>query len=113
MVLDIEGTVSNLAEGSLNVLSGLLLFTLVFICIFPAWLMGPCDFSLSCSGFVRDRFFSLSLTVFGGLIGDLCNSCFVGDFALLGGVVHVRVVDPMRVFAWTTSLDFSLFVTCR
>ena len=32
-VLDVEGTVSNLPEGSLNALPGLSSFTLVFICI--------------------------------------------------------------------------------
>ena len=75
--------------------------------------MGACGFCLSCSGFLRENFFSLSLMVFGGWIGDLCKSCFVGgDFLLLGGVVCVGVVDPMCVFAWTISLDFSLFLTC-
>ena len=72
------------------------LFFLVFICIFPAWLMGDCDFRLSCSGFMGDKFFSLSLMLFGGQIGDLCNGCFVGDFALLR-IVRVGVVDPPRV----------------
>ena len=91
-VLDVEGVVWNLVEGILNVLPGLSLFTLVFICIFPTWLMGACGF-LSCSGFLRDKFFSL--TLFGGQIGDLCNGCFIGgDFVLLGVVVHVGVVDP-------------------
>ena len=65
--------------------------------------------SLWCSGFWETSF----LRFFGGGIGDLCKSCSVGgDFALLGGVVHVGVVDPMSVFVWTTSLDFSLFLTC-
>ena len=31
-----------------------------------------------------DRFFSLSLMLFGGRIGVLSNGCFDGDFALLG-----------------------------
>ena len=62
--------------------------------------------------FLVDKFFSRSLTVFGLQIGDLCKSCFVArDFALLR-VVQVRVVDPTCVFAWTTLLDFSLFLTC-
>ena len=57
-------------------------------------------------------FFSLSLTVFGGWIGNLCKNCFVGgDFAVLGGVVCVGVIYPMCLFAWTTSFDFSLFLT--
>ena len=65
-----------------------LLFTLVLICIFPAWPMRACGFCLSCSNFLRDKILSLSLTVFGGQIGELCKSCFVGgDFTLLGGVV--------------------------
>ena len=73
--------------------------------------MGACDFCLSCSGFMEDKFFSLSLTLFGGWIGDLYNSCFVGDFALLG-VVHVGLVDPTCVFVWTATLDLSLFPIC-
>ena len=72
------------------------LFTLVFICIFVVWLMGSCDFCFSCSGLMGDRFFSLSLMLFGGRIGDLCNGCFDGDFALLG-VVRVGVIDPTCV----------------
>ena len=67
-------------EGILNVLPCLSLFTLVFICIFVVWLMGNCDFCFSSSGFMGDRFFSLSLMLFGGRIGDLCNGCFDGDF---------------------------------
>ena len=42
-------------------------------------------------------FFSLSLMLFDGRIGDLCNGCFDGDFALLG-VVRVGVIDPKCVF---------------
>ena len=42
-----------------------------------------------------DKFFSLSLMLFGGRIGDLCNGCFDGDFALL--VVGVGVIDPTCV----------------
>ena len=38
--------------------------------------MGACDFCLSCSGLIGDKFFSLSLMLFGGRIGDLCNGCF-------------------------------------
>ena len=44
-----------------------------------------------------DRFFSLSLMIFGGRIGDLCDGCFDGDFALLG-VVRVGVINPTCVF---------------
>ncbi len=95
-------------EGILNVLPGLSLFTLVFICIFVVWLMGSCDFCFSCSGLMGDMFFSLSLMLFGGRIGDLCNGRFVGDFALLG-VVRVGVIDRTCVFVWTTTLDFSPF----
>ena len=40
--------------------------------------------------------FLVSLMLFGGPIGDLCNDCF-GDFALLG-VVRVGVIDPTCVF---------------
>ena len=70
-------------EGILNVLPGLSLFHLVFICIFAVWLMGSSDFCFSCSGLMGDKFFSLSLMLLGGRIGDLCNGCFDGDFALL------------------------------
>ena len=102
-----------MVEGSFNPLHGLLLFTLEFSCIFPSWPKGACCFCLICSGVLGDKFFSLSLTVFGGRVGDLYKSCFVGgDFALLVGVVHVEVVNPMCAFARTTSLDFSLFLTC-
>ena len=102
----------NLAEGILKVLLGLSLFTLVFICIIPAWPMEPWDFRSSCSGFFGDKFLSLSLTGFCGQIRDLCNCCFVGgDFALLVGVIFVWEVDPMCVFAWTSLLDFFSFLT--
>ena len=97
-------------DGILNVLLGLSLFTLVFICIFAGWLMGACDFCSSFSGLTEDKFFSLSFMLFGGQIGDLCNSCFVGDFALLR-VVHVGEVDTTCVFVWTTTLDLSPFPT--
>ena len=63
------------------------------------------------SGLMGDKFFSLSLMLFGGWIGDLCNDCFDGDFALLG-VVRVGVIDPTCVFVWTTTLDLSPFPTC-
>ena len=65
--------------------------------------MGACDFCLSCSGLMRDKFFSLSLMLFGGQIGDLCKGCFTGYFALLE-VVCIGVVDPTCVFVWTTTL---------
>ena len=54
-------------------------------------------------------FFSLSLMLFGGRIGDLCNGCFDGDFL---GVVRVGVMDPTCVFVWTTTFDLSPFATC-
>ena len=67
-------------ESTLNVLPGLSLFSLVFICIFAVWLMGSCDFCFSCSGLIGDKCLSLSLMFFDGWIGDLCNGCFDGDF---------------------------------
>ena len=91
-------------------LSDLFLFPLVFISIFAAWLMGACDY-LSCSGLMGDKLFSPSLMLFGGRMGDLCNGCFVGYFALLGEV-RVGVIDPTCVFVWTTTLDLSPFPTC-
>ena len=63
----------------------------MFICIFPAWLIGTCNFCLSCSGFMGDKFFSLFLTLFAGLICDLYNGCLVGDFEPLG-VVRAGVI---------------------
>ena len=42
--------------------------------------MGVSDFSLIVSEFWGDKFFSLSLIVFGGQIGDVCDFCFVGIF---------------------------------
>ena len=98
-------------EGILNVLPSLSLFTLVFICIFAVWLMGSSDFYFSCSGLMGDKFFSLSLMLFGGRIGDLFNGFFDGDFALLR-VVRVGVIDPTCVLVWTTTLDLSPFATC-
>ena len=44
-------------EDILNVLPGLSKYALVFISIFPAFLMGACGFCLSCSGFMGDKFF--------------------------------------------------------
>ena len=60
-------------------------------------------FCSSCSG--------LSLMLFRGQIGDLCNGHFNGDFELLR-VVHAGVIDPTCVFVWTTTFDFSPFATC-
>ena len=57
-----------------------------------------------------DKFFSQSLMLFGGQISDLCNGCFVGDFALLG-VVRAGMVDPTCVFVWNTTLDLFPFPT--
>ena len=72
------------------------LFTLVFICIFAAWQMGTCD-CLKDLFPIRPQQLNLSLMLLGGRIGDLCNGCFVGDFALLGDV-RFGVVDPTCVF---------------
>ena len=72
--------------------------------------MGASDFCLSYSGFMGDNFFSLSLMLFGGRIGDTSNSCSVEDFAL-SEVVGDGMVDPTCVFAWTTTLDLSPFPT--
>ena len=73
--------------------------------------MGSCDFCFSCSGLMGDKFFSLSLMLFGGRIGDLCNGCFDGDFALLG-VVRVVVQTKTHVGSITPTLDLSPFATC-
>ena len=97
-------------EGIFDVLPDLLLFIVVFFCIFPIRLMRACDFCLSCSGFMGHKFFSLTLMLFGGRIGNSCNGCFVGDFALLG-VVRVGLVDRTCVFVGTTTLDLSPFPT--
>ena len=73
--------------------------------------MGACDFCFSCLGLMADKIFCLSLMLFGGRIGDLCNGCFVGDFALLGAV-RVGVIDTTCVFVYTITLDLSPFPTC-
>ena len=39
---------------------------------------------------------------------ETCKSCFVREDLALLEVVHVEVVDPMCVFAWTTSFHFIL-----
>ena len=98
------GSASILTEGSVNDFPGLSLLTLVFLRIFPGWSMGACGFCLNSSGFLRDRFFSLFLAVFGGWIEDLYMTFFVGvDFLFFGGVACV--------VPGTTSLGFFLFVT--
>ena len=75
-VLDVKGTVSNLAEGSLNAFPGLSLFPLALICIFPNCSKRACSFCVSGSSFLGDKFFGLFLTFCGGQIGDLCKPCF-------------------------------------
>ena len=77
----------NLAQASLNVLPGFSSFTLVFICIFPGWSMGVCGFCLSDSGLLGDQFFTLSLTVLGGWIGEWCKSYFVRGYLCLSSRV--------------------------
>ena len=72
-VINVKRSVSNFPEGSLNVFTGFSLFTLMFICIFPAWSMGDCGVFLCGSGFWRDKLFSLSLLDF----GDLWGRCFI------------------------------------
>ena len=57
-----------------------------------------------------DKFLSPSSMLFGGRMSDLCNGCFVVDFALLG-VVCVGVVDLTCIFVCTTTLDLSPFPT--
>ena len=59
---------------------------------------------------MEGKFFSLSFMLFAGRIGDLCNDCFDGDFALLE-VVRVGVTDLTCVFVWTTTLDLFPFPT--
>ena len=45
--------------------------------------MGACGFCLSCSGLIGDKFFfCLSIMLFGGRIGDLCNDCFAVGIVL-------------------------------
>ena len=53
--------------------------------------------------------YCLSLMISGERIGNLCNCCFVVDFAFL--VVRVGVIDPTCIFVWTTILDLSPFLT--
>ena len=103
----------NLAESSLNALHALSLFPRVFMCIYPAWPMGAYGFCLNCSGYLGDKFSCLFLMIFGERIVDLCEISFVGAFQLLGGIVYVWIKDSLCIFLWTTSFDFSLFVTCH
>ena len=63
LVLDGEGTASNLAGGSLNVHPGLSLITSVFICTLPAWPMRACAFCLCCSGFLIVGIESISISI--------------------------------------------------
>ena len=105
----LRGSLLNLAEGNWNALPSLSLFTWVFLCIFPNWSRGTSGFCLSGSGFLGDKFFSLSLMIFGGRIGDLFELAFV-DFLFLGGIVCVWVVDFVYIFPLIITLDGSLFV---
>ena len=72
----------------MNVLPGLSLFPLVFICIFAVWLPEVVIFVSLVKILWETSFFSLSLMLFGGRIDDFCNGCFDEDLALLG------VIDP-------------------
>ena len=63
LVLDDEGTASNLAGGSSNLPPGLSLITFVFICTLPAWAMGTCAFYLSCPGFLVVGVESISISI--------------------------------------------------
>ena len=63
LVLDSEGTASNLAGGSLNVPPGLSLITSLFICTLPAWLMGTCAFCLNCPGFLIVDIETISISI--------------------------------------------------
>ena len=69
---------------------------LVFHCLFGVHLYFHCLAKLF-RFYGRQVFLVYLKMLFGGRIRDLCNSCFAGDFALLG-MVHVGVVDPTYVF---------------
>ena len=57
IIIDVKEYGSNLAEGSLNALTGLSLFNVVFICVFPGWSMGACTFIWVVMAFWKTRFF--------------------------------------------------------
>ena len=61
LALDDEGTVSNLAGGSLNMPPGLSLKTSVFVFTLPARPMGACAFCLSSPGFFNVGIESISI----------------------------------------------------
>ena len=79
-----------------------LVFHRSFWCSSVFWSMWASGLCLNCSSFLGDKLFSLSLTVFGGWIG--------WDFALLGGVVCVWVVDSVCCRLDYLTLDFSSFL---
>ena len=83
-ILDVERSLLNLADGSLNALPGShLLFTLVFIWIFLDWSMGAFGFVWVVLAFGKTSIFILSLMGFGRRIGDLCDAFFAGEFVFL------------------------------
>ena len=95
--------------GILKMLPGLSCFTLLFICIFPAWLMELCDFCLTCSAVIGDKCFSLSLMLLSRRSGDLCNGYFFWRFFAHLAVVSLRMVDRACNFVWFT-WDLSSFL---
>ena len=98
-VYEVEEPQSSLAESSSNALSSFIAHFGVPM-HFPAYLSG--------SGFLGDKiFFSLSLMVFGGQIGNICDLCFV-DFLFLA-VVSVWAGDFVYIFP---SLDFFICCDC-
>ena len=98
----LRGLVLNLGEGGLNVLPGLPLFSLVFICIFPGWSVGACGFCLNGSGLLGDKFFSLWWILVDGLKTYVSSVFVEGDFLFLGGAIHVWAVDSKCVSPWTS-----------
>ena len=74
--LILKGTASNFTGGSLKVPPGLSMFTLVFICILPAWPMRTCAFCLSCPRSLIVGVESISISI---------SSIFLNLFLVSGG----------------------------
>ena len=115
MVLDDEGTASNLAGGSLNVPPGLSLITSVFICTLPAWPMGVSAFCLSCLGFLIVGVESISISILnlflvsirGGVIFSFDHEV---DLCLLFVACFIFLVGFVVSFSVMLSLVFFFFI---
>ena len=99
-VLDVKGSVSNLAEGSLNTLPGFSLFVLVLMCIFSRLVNGNQWSLFEWWWLFRRQVYLVCLRQF--LVDGQCEFCFVGEFWFLGEVVWVLgfVMFFLGLFQW-------------